>query len=43
MLKYNFSTLELSKKFDVGNFIAKFNAFAIDFEDYQQMSTKIVF
>ena len=42
MLKYNFFTLELSKKFNVGNFIGKFYAFAIDFKDYQQMSAKIV-
>ena len=40
MLKYNFSNLEISKKFNVGNFIAKFNAFAIYFKDYQQMSAK---
>ena len=43
MLKYNFSTFESSKKCNLSNFIANFKAFALDFEDYQQISAKVLF
>ena len=42
MLKYKFSTLESSKKCNVGNFSANFNAFVIDFQDYQKFFAKIL-
>ena len=41
MLKYNFSTLEIFKKFNLGNFIAKFNGFLINFRNINKYSEKL--